>query len=113
MCDLVKKCGGRCHVIDNKYWNQNPRDEYRCNKFQVEELLKTIDKTLLANDGGCYTDEVLEAVESEIQKEEELIRQSSGNMSKEEIRKQAKVFKKLWIKLAGSATGVLLGFFLV
>ncbi|KAG8006056.1 GTPase IMAP family member 7 [Nibea albiflora] len=27
--DLVKKCGGRCHVIDNRYWNQSPNHEYR------------------------------------------------------------------------------------
>ncbi|KAK2862952.1 hypothetical protein Q5P01_002485 [Channa striata] len=110
MKDLVQKCGGRCHVIDNKYWN-NPRDEYRSNQFQVEELLKTIDKTVLANDGGRYTNEMLQAVEAEIQQEEELIRQSSENMSEEEIRRQARdrAHKKLMIKLAGVTTGALLG----
>nr|XP_033465054.1 GTPase IMAP family member 1-like [Epinephelus lanceolatus] len=101
--DLVKKCGGRCHVIDNKYWKDNPKDEYRNNQFQVKNLLDTLDKITEANKGGCYTNDILQAVEKEIQKEEELIRQSSGNMSEEEITQQAKdsVWKKLWIILAG------------
>ncbi|XP_034005993.1 GTPase IMAP family member 7-like isoform X2 [Trematomus bernacchii] len=109
--DLLKKCGGRCHVIDNKYWKKNQQDEYRNNQVQVKELLKTIDKMVKANKGSCYTNEMLQAVEEEIQKKEKLIRQSSGNMSQEEVRKQAKegVFKRLKIKLAGIATGVLLG----
>ncbi|XP_078020532.1 GTPase IMAP family member 7-like [Epinephelus lanceolatus] len=113
MTDLVKKCGGRCHVIDNKYWN-NQQNEYRNNQFQVKELLKTVEKTLLANEGGCYTNEMLQAVEEKIQQEEKRIRKSSGNMSEREIRKQAKsrAFEGLWIKLAGFVTGALLGAFL-
>ncbi|XP_049423946.1 GTPase IMAP family member 7-like [Epinephelus fuscoguttatus] len=109
--DLVKKCGNRCHVTDNKYWQNNQRDEYRNNQFQVKELLKTIDNVTGANKGGCYTNEMLQAVEEKIQQEEESIRQSPGNMSKEEVRKQAKgtVFNRLWIKLAGFGTGALLG----
>ncbi|XP_010776174.1 GTPase IMAP family member 7-like isoform X2 [Notothenia coriiceps] len=109
--DLLKKCGGRCHVIDNKYWKNNQQDEYRSNQFQVKELLKTIDEMVEANEGSCYTNEMLQAVEEQIQQEEKLIRQSSGNMSKEEVRKQAKdgQFNKLMIKLAGITTGVLLG----
>ncbi|XP_042368014.1 GTPase IMAP family member 7-like [Plectropomus leopardus] len=110
--NLVNKCGGRCHVIDNKYWRNN-QDNYRNNHVQVEKLLKTIDKTMLANQGRCYTNEVLQAVEKEIQQEER-IRQSPGNMSEEEIREQAKgrVSKKISIKLAGTATAALLGAFL-
>ncbi|XP_023254444.1 uncharacterized protein LOC111648921, partial [Seriola lalandi dorsalis] len=111
MKDLVKKCGNRCHVIDNKYWNENLKDEYRNNQFQVEELLKTIDKIMLANKGSCYTNELLQAVQENIKQEEEEIRKSSGNMSGEEIRKKAKasVFKRFWIKLAGVTTGALIG----
>ncbi|XP_034086318.1 GTPase IMAP family member 7-like [Gymnodraco acuticeps] len=79
--DLLKKCGGRCHVIDNKYWENNQQDEYRSNQFQVEELLKTIDEMVKANEGRCYTNEMLQAVEEEIQQEEEvLIKQSSGTL---------------------------------
>ncbi|XP_074480745.1 GTPase IMAP family member 7-like [Sebastes fasciatus] len=111
MSDLMEKCGGRCQVVDNKYWKNNQQDEYRNNQFQVKELLKTIDTMIEANKGSCYTNEMLQAVEEEIQQEEELIRQSSGNMSEEEIREQAKgsIFERLLIKLAGITTGALLG----
>ncbi|KAJ0055441.1 hypothetical protein NL108_003801 [Boleophthalmus pectinirostris] len=54
LCDLVQKCGGRCHVFDNKYWN-NSQDPYRNNQYQVTELLKTIEQTVEKNGGGCYT----------------------------------------------------------
>ncbi|XP_074480394.1 GTPase IMAP family member 7-like [Sebastes fasciatus] len=109
--ELVNKCGGRCHVVDNKYWKNNQQDEYRNNKFQVEQLLKSIDKTLEANEGRYYTNEMLQAVEDQLQQEEARIRQSSGHMSEKEIREQAKdrVSKDLSIKLAGIATGALLG----
>ena len=110
--DLVKKCGGRCHVIDNKYWKDKPKNEYRSNKFQVEELLKTIDKMVTENNGGCYTNEMLQKVEEMIKQEEENIRQSSGNMTEEEIRKKAQhgVYKGL-ITLTGVGTGVFMGAF--
>ncbi|XP_051258350.1 uncharacterized protein LOC127364670 isoform X9 [Dicentrarchus labrax] len=109
--DLVKKCSSRCHVIDNKYWNNNPKDKYRNNQFQVEELLKSIDKIVKANNGSYYTNEMLQAVQKEIQQEEENLKQSSRNMSEEEIREQAKVTvsTKIWIRLAGTTTGALLG----
>ncbi|XP_071314997.1 GTPase IMAP family member 8-like [Trachinotus anak] len=110
LSDLVKKCSGRCHVVDNKYWN-NQEDEYRSNQFQVAELLNTIDKLTEANNGGYYTNEVLDTVESAIQTEEECITESSVNMSREEIREKAKsnVFDKLLIKVTGTAVGTLLG----
>ncbi|XP_044039241.1 GTPase IMAP family member 7-like [Siniperca chuatsi] len=113
MSDLVKKCGSRCHVIDNKYWNKNPKDKNRSNQFQVEELLNTIDKITEANNGSCYTNEMLQAVEEEIQQEEEHIRLLSGNMSEEEVREQAKgrVYTTLLVKFAGTTTGSLLGAF--
>ncbi|KAM6894759.1 GTPase IMAP family member 7-like [Lycodopsis pacificus] len=109
--DLVKKCGGRCHVIDNKYWKNNQQDEYRSNQFHVKEILKTIEKMIKANKGSCFTNEMLQAVDEMIKQEEEPIRQSSGNMSEEEIREKAKhtVFERLLINLAGITTGALLG----
>uniref|UniRef100_A0A3Q1I806 AIG1-type G domain-containing protein n=1 Tax=Anabas testudineus TaxID=64144 RepID=A0A3Q1I806_ANATE len=109
MSDLVMKCGGRCHIFDNKYWNQV--DTYRSNQFQVEELLKTINKMVMENNGGCYTNELLQVVQEKIQQEEENIRQSAGNMSEEDVTRQAKnnVFKELMIKVAGFTTGALLG----
>ncbi|KAI3376256.1 hypothetical protein L3Q82_016761 [Scortum barcoo] len=105
LSDLVKKCSGRCHVVDNKYWNNRQQNEYRSNLFQVEELLNTIDKMVMENNGDYYTSEMFREVEKEIQKEEENIKQSSGNMPIEEIRQQAKsrVFQRFLIKLAASA----------
>ncbi|XP_028841940.1 GTPase IMAP family member 4-like [Denticeps clupeoides] len=72
---FVQKCGGRCHVIDNKYWNQE-QNEYRSNKVQVEKLLNTIEQVVEQNGGGCYTNEMLQDVERRIQKEEKRIRQN-------------------------------------
>ncbi|XP_005809260.1 GTPase IMAP family member 7-like isoform X3 [Xiphophorus maculatus] len=40
---LVEKCGSRCHVVDNKYW-KDQQDGYRSNRFQVDQLLNTIEK---------------------------------------------------------------------
>uniref|UniRef100_A0A8C4DXS0 AIG1-type G domain-containing protein n=1 Tax=Dicentrarchus labrax TaxID=13489 RepID=A0A8C4DXS0_DICLA len=91
--DLVEKCGSRN------------------NRFQVEELLKSIDKMTEANKGSCYTNETLQKVENKIQQEEELIRQSSGNKSDGKFREQAKasVFKKILLKAAGIGITSLIG----
>ncbi|XP_035850133.1 GTPase IMAP family member 7-like [Sander lucioperca] len=99
------------HVLDNKYWKNNQQDEYKSNQFQVKELLNTIEKTIEVNKGSCCTNEMLQTVEDVIQLEVEAIRPSSGNMSEEEIREQTKgsVSEKLLIKLAGTATGIVLG----
>ncbi|XP_017293365.1 GTPase IMAP family member 7-like [Kryptolebias marmoratus] len=109
--ELVKKCGERCHIIDNKYWNNNPRDDYRSNQFQLKSLLQTVDTMVAANNGSCYTNEMLQAVEEEIEQEEENIRLLSGHLSEAEIREQAKVsvFESLLIRFVGIGTGVLLG----
>ncbi|XP_047437192.1 GTPase IMAP family member 9-like [Mugil cephalus] len=95
--DLVKKCGGRCHVFDSKYWNNNEQDEYRSNQFQVDSLLNSIEQIVMDNNGGYYTNEMLQKVEREIQKEIELNKPLSGDSSPETIRRQAKsaVLKKL------------------
>ncbi|TNN72042.1 GTPase IMAP family member 7 [Liparis tanakae] len=100
MMELVAKCGGRCHVVDNKYWDDNPQEEYRNNQVQVKMLLKTIEEMVEANEGRCYTNEMLQAVEETIKQEEELIRKSPGNMSEGEIRKKAKhnTVHVLWIR---------------
>uniref|UniRef100_A0A672IE81 AIG1-type G domain-containing protein n=1 Tax=Salarias fasciatus TaxID=181472 RepID=A0A672IE81_SALFA len=107
---LVNRCGGRCHVFDNKYWNNNTlQNDYRSNHFQREELLKTIDKLTVERNGQCYTNDMLQAVEREIQREEE--QSSPEDLPPEEIRNQAKshVENRFPIELAGVGTGVLLG----
>ncbi|XP_039678553.1 protein mono-ADP-ribosyltransferase PARP14-like [Perca fluviatilis] len=112
LSDLVKKCGGRCHVMDNKYWKNKQQNSYRSNQVQVDELLNTIDKMVMENN-GCYTNRVFQEVEKEIQREEKIIKQSSGNLPTKEIRNQAKnkVSEKFLIQLAGTGTGALLGAF--
>ncbi|XP_033962454.1 GTPase IMAP family member 7-like [Pseudochaenichthys georgianus] len=113
LSDLVKKCGDRCHVVDNKYWKNNEGDDYRSNQFQKARLLNTLDQMIGADNGCYYTNEMLKTVKTEIQIEEEHIRQSPNNMAQEEIIKTAKskVFQRLVILSAGIATGVLLGAF--
>ncbi|TNN25816.1 GTPase IMAP family member 7 [Liparis tanakae] len=100
--ELVKKCGGRCHVIDNKYWKNNPEEEYRNNQVQVEKLLKTIDQMVKANNGAYYTNEMLQKVEESKKREEQRIRQSGVQMLDELIRKLSKenVFKELLAQMA-------------
>lgn len=113
--DLVEKCGDRCHVIDNTYWNNNQQDNYRSNQFQVAELLNTVDKMVEENGGGYFTNEMLQDVEAIIQTEEaEIRKESSGNMSEEEIRGRAKkkLYERLLIRLAGVTAGAVLGAFL-
>ncbi|KAM9335543.1 GTPase IMAP family member 7-like [Symphorus nematophorus] len=114
LSELVKECGCRCHVTDNKYWKNNQQDVYRSNRFQVAELLKTIDKMIEANKGGYYTNEMLQACDRKIQQEEELIKQSPANMSPGEITHMAKtrVFRNMLCKVAGVTTGAVLGAFL-
>uniref|UniRef100_A0AAY3ZYU7 AIG1-type G domain-containing protein n=1 Tax=Denticeps clupeoides TaxID=299321 RepID=A0AAY3ZYU7_9TELE len=104
--DLVGECGGRCHVVDNKHWNQ-PQDRYRSNRVQVENLLCTIEQMVHQNGGGCYTNVMLEAVQNERLAEEKLIRATLCEMSEEEIREQVneKVFNKLSKTLAGGLIG--------
>ncbi|KAM8746505.1 GTPase IMAP family member 7-like [Acanthopagrus schlegelii] len=88
--DLVKKCGGRCHVVDNRYWKDKPKHEYESNQFQTEALLQTIDKMIEENKGGCYTNEM------------------------ETIRQQAKIAFAAIVLTAnpGVTTAVLMGLFL-
>ncbi|XP_030018836.1 protein mono-ADP-ribosyltransferase PARP14-like [Sphaeramia orbicularis] len=111
LSDLVKKCGNRCHVFDNKYWDNKQQNNYRSNQFQVEELLKTVDKMVRENNWGFYTNQMFEATEKEIQKEEEQVRLSAVDMPPDEIRKKAKtiVSDRVLRVLAGTATGALLG----
>ncbi|RVE55578.1 hypothetical protein OJAV_G00234870 [Oryzias javanicus] len=111
LSDLVKKCGNRCHVVDNRYWRKGSVDEYRSNQFQVKELLHTVETMMKTNENSFFTNEMLQKVDEEIREEEAKIRQEAGNKSEKEIKQKAKdeVLKKLMIRCAGIAVGVLLG----
>ncbi|KAL0159705.1 hypothetical protein M9458_043430, partial [Cirrhinus mrigala] len=107
---LVEKCGGRAHVIDNKHWRKCWWG-YRSNRVQVKKLLKTIEKNLKGSKEGCFNNELLQMVEEEIQEEIENI---EDNLHAEEKKGRAKenVYKKLLVRLAGVTTGTLIGAFL-
>ncbi|XP_067296517.1 GTPase IMAP family member 7-like [Pseudorasbora parva] len=109
--ELVDKCGGHCHVIDNKYWKRRQMG-YRSNTVQVKNLLETIEQKLKDSKNGCYTNELLQIVEKEIQ--EEMKNVEEVNLLPEEKREEAKmiVHKRLLVRLAGVTTGVLTGAFL-
>ncbi|XP_061592862.1 GTPase IMAP family member 7-like [Cololabis saira] len=94
--DLVEKCGGRCHIIDNKYWNKESGDEYRTNQFQVKAILDTINRMVIGNGGKGYTNEMLKEVERRIQQVENTIRQSSPSLPEEEIKYKAKNMFSDW-----------------
>ncbi|KAM4565329.1 GTPase IMAP family member 9-like [Fundulus diaphanus] len=64
--DLVARCGERCHVVDNKYWKNNQQDETRSNRFQVAQLINTIEKMVTKNNGGCYTTSMLKHRQKEV-----------------------------------------------
>ncbi|XP_062373085.1 GTPase IMAP family member 7-like [Sardina pilchardus] len=106
---LVQKCGGRCHVIDNRYWKQE--HEYRSNRVQVEKLLNTIEEMVTQNGGGCYTNEIWQRIEEDAQAEVKRLRgKQKGNLS-DAIRQQAtkSVLDRLLIELAGISTGAIIG----
>ncbi|XP_072314891.1 GTPase IMAP family member 7-like [Eucyclogobius newberryi] len=96
---LVQKCGGRCHVFDNKYWKNN-QDSYRNNQVQVKALLDTIDQTVEKNEGRCYTNENLRRVQEKLQEEKAIIRSDPkyANLSEPEVEQKAKenIFDYFW-----------------
>ncbi|XP_076144935.1 leukotriene B4 receptor 2a isoform X2 [Alosa pseudoharengus] len=106
---LVDKCGGRCHVIDNKHWNFWLFGN-QSNRTQVKRLLRTIEELVRENAGKHSTNEFLEMVEIDLNmKRERLAEESKGYLSDQEIFEEAKK-KVCWeITAAGCATGVLLG----
>ncbi|KAI4898084.1 hypothetical protein NFI96_008276, partial [Prochilodus magdalenae] len=112
--ELVEKCGGRVHVLDNKYWKQQ-QDGYRSNRVQVEKLLNTIEEMVRENGGQYYSNEILQEVHRAIEEEREnIIRESkekSQDINMNLIQQQARerVHTKLSVRLVGVTTGALLG----
>nr|XP_021333764.1 immune-associated nucleotide-binding protein 13-like [Danio rerio] len=103
--ELVDKCGGHCHVIDNKHWNDCKRG-YRSNRVQVRNLLETIDEMVMED--SYYTNELQQKIQEEIQ---EGVNSTDPDLPQEERQEKAKktVFKRLLIRFAGVTTGTLIG----
>ncbi|CAL9694359.1 unnamed protein product [Knipowitschia caucasica] len=108
---LVEKCGNRCHVLDNTYWNDAQPDQYRSNRFQVEALLDTVDHMVKSNNCGFYTNNAFKVLEEDI--EEEIIQIKDVDVYKppDIVRKEAtkRVLDRWLISLAGIGTGAVLG----
>ncbi len=104
--EIVDKCGGRCHVIDNKYWNKRKRGN-KSNRVQVRNLMETIDEIVKEN--GRFTSELFQEVEKYIQ--EEAKNETENGLPPEEQRETAKknVYRKYLERFAGVATGAVLG----
>ncbi|XP_076850344.1 GTPase IMAP family member 4-like [Brachyhypopomus gauderio] len=111
--DLVNKCGGRIHFVDNKYWNEQ-QDGYRSNRVQVENLLNTIEEMVKENGGECYTNEMLQAVHVSVDVEYKTLCEESGGapdikMMRKRVRRASKASFIPNLRLVGLVTGVLLG----
>ncbi|XP_047241158.1 uncharacterized protein LOC124880235 isoform X1 [Girardinichthys multiradiatus] len=104
---FVRKCGGRCHVVDNTNWNTGSNDIYRSNTYQVTKILESIEEIVNANNGNFYTNEMLQTVDRRIQQEVQHIARSSANMSITEIWQEAK--SRVWefLREAGFTRNVL------
>ncbi|XP_032371843.1 GTPase IMAP family member 8 isoform X2 [Etheostoma spectabile] len=59
---LIKECGGRYQVFNNR----SSEDQKRA---QARELLRNVEAMVNRNGGGCYTSEMFEEAEAAIQKE--------------------------------------------
>ncbi|XP_057182156.1 GTPase IMAP family member 7-like isoform X1 [Triplophysa rosa] len=107
---FVNKCGGGCHVIDNKYW-KNSQDNYRNNTVQVENIIRSVEDMMRRNGGGCYTNEMLQKIQARKEEEEKKQVQSGwkwAGLLKELVMQYAAVgFKKLLKRFWGNKTDTL------
>nr|XP_023670543.1 GTPase IMAP family member 4-like [Paramormyrops kingsleyae] len=66
--EVIRKCGGRYCVFDNKTMS---------NRDQVKELLDMIDKMMALNGDNFYTQEMYEEAEAKIREKEEEIKEAA------------------------------------
>ncbi|XP_029382177.1 GTPase IMAP family member 7-like [Echeneis naucrates] len=101
--ELIKKCSGRCCVVDNKYWKNRQQDEYRTNQYQVAKLLDAIDEMIVKNKGGCYTTKMLTEWQAQ---QDERIKPSSASVFSIFKHLMNSLKRKPWA-FVGAALGVL------
>ncbi|XP_015224566.1 PREDICTED: GTPase IMAP family member 7-like [Cyprinodon variegatus] len=90
LSEVVRKCGGRCYVIDSKYWNDSD-DPYRNNSYQVNKILESVEEIVKENNGNCYTNEFLQRVEKLTKQAEQhkipesIVKENNGNCHSNEM----------------------------
>uniref|UniRef100_A0A3B3R8D4 AIG1-type G domain-containing protein n=1 Tax=Paramormyrops kingsleyae TaxID=1676925 RepID=A0A3B3R8D4_9TELE len=78
--ELVLECGGRVHVIDKRWSEENERkDKERSNSFQIEQLFASIETIVRNNGGRPFKNKQLQDVSWEIKKEAQQLLQMSDN----------------------------------
>ncbi|XP_043952815.1 uncharacterized protein LOC122819861 [Gambusia affinis] len=87
--DLVVKCSGRYHVVDHK--NSPKGDE---NDSQVSQLISMMDKIVIENKGGCYTNKILQACQRDKNN-------TKSSNPKQSNNNKGNANSNLWISLSG------------
>ncbi|XP_028329636.1 GTPase IMAP family member 7-like [Gouania willdenowi] len=97
---LYNKCGRRCFVVDNRYWNNNPDHPYRNNQVQATQLLNKVKHMAELNPGRHYTNPALEEVE---RRRQELV---NNGIPWDQANT---IIMNFLITAAGITTGILVG----
>ncbi|XP_072562793.1 GTPase IMAP family member 5-like [Paramormyrops kingsleyae] len=99
---LVLECGGRVHVIDKDWSEENvSRDKERSNSFQIEQLFASIETIVRNNRGRPFQNKQLQDVSWEIKKEAQqllLMRQSEIDWKELPEKKLKEEEEQIWKK---------------